>query len=158
MSSFLDSASMDLLQKKLDAVWMRQQVIAGNIANAATPGYKSKTVAFEAQLRQKLNATGVSDRSIQSALDRVQPTIVRQEGTEAREDGKGPGEVAPEMQRVRQQRVAPVEARAAEGHHRARGVDRQYERNRGERPHTRLDVELDDTGKAKAKARSASSQ
>jgi flagellar basal-body rod protein FlgB len=87
MSSFLDSASVDLLQKKLDAVWMRQQVIAGNIANAATPGYKSKTVEFEAQLRRQLNATGVSDRSILSALDRVQPTIVRQEGTEAREDG-----------------------------------------------------------------------
>jgi flagellar basal-body rod protein FlgB len=87
MSSFLDSASVELLQKKLDAVWMRQQVIAGNIANAATPGYKSKTVAFEAQLQRQLNATGSSDRSIQNALDRVQPTIVRQEGTEAREDG-----------------------------------------------------------------------
>lgn len=87
MSSFLESASVDLLQKKLDAVWMRQQVIAGNIANAATPGYKSKTVAFESQLQRQLNATGESDRSIRSALDRVQPTIVRQEGTEAREDG-----------------------------------------------------------------------
>ena len=87
MSSFLDNASVDLLQKKLDAVWMRQQVIAGNIANAATPGYKSKTVEFESMLARQLNATGASDRSIQNALDRVQPTIIRQEGTEAREDG-----------------------------------------------------------------------
>lgn len=87
MSSFLDSAGMELLQKKLDAVWMRQQVIAGNIANAATPGYKSKTVEFESLLVRQLNATGQSDRSILNALDRVRPTIVQQEGTEAREDG-----------------------------------------------------------------------
>lgn len=87
MSSFLDSASMELLQKKLDAVWMRQQVIAGNIANAATPGYKSRAVEFESLLERQLNATGASDRAIRSALDRVKPSIVRQEGTEAREDG-----------------------------------------------------------------------
>ena len=87
MSGFLDSASMELLQKKLDAVWMRQQVIAGNIANAATPGYKSKTVEFESMLERKLNATGDGDRSIRSALGQVQPTIVRQQGTETREDG-----------------------------------------------------------------------
>lgn len=87
MSGFLDSASMELLQKKLDAVWMRQQAIAGNIANAATPGYKSRTVEFENLLQRQLNATGESDRSIRNALDRVKPVIVRQEGTEAREDG-----------------------------------------------------------------------
>ena len=87
MSNFLDSASVELLQKKLDAVWMRQQVIAGNIANAATPGYKSKSLEFESLLEKRLSATGESDQSIRDALSRVQPTIVRQEGTEAREDG-----------------------------------------------------------------------
>jgi flagellar basal-body rod protein FlgB len=87
MSNFLESASMELLEKKLDAVWMRQQVIAGNIANAATPGYKSKSLEFESLLERKLSATGQSDQSIRKALDQVQPTIVRQEGTEAREDG-----------------------------------------------------------------------
>jgi len=87
MSNFLDSASIALLEKKLDAVWMRQQVIAGNIANAGTPGYKSKSVEFESLLETRLSVTGESDQSIRSALDHVQPTVVRQEGTVAREDG-----------------------------------------------------------------------
>jgi flagellar basal-body rod protein FlgB len=87
MSSFLESASLDLLEKKLDAVWMRQQVIAGNIANAATPGYKSKSLEFESLLNDKLSQTGTSDEDIQKALSEVQPVVVRQEGTAAREDG-----------------------------------------------------------------------
>lgn len=87
MSSFLESASVELLEKKLDAVWMRQQVIAGNIANAATPGYKSKTLEFESLLDQRLSQTGTSDDAIQQALKDVQPVVVRQEGTAAREDG-----------------------------------------------------------------------
>jgi len=87
MSSFLESASVELLEKKLDAVWMRQQVIAGNIANAATPGYKSKSLEFESLLDQRLSQTGTSDDAIKQALKDVQPVVVRQEGTAAREDG-----------------------------------------------------------------------
>lgn len=87
MSGFLNNASMELLEKKLDAVWMRQQVISGNIANAATPGYKSKSLEFESLLERRLTGAGKSDQSILNALDRTQPQVVRQEGTIAREDG-----------------------------------------------------------------------
>lgn len=87
MGDFLNNANMELLEKKLDAVWMRQKVISGNIANAATPGYKSKSLEFETMLDQRLSVTGENDRSIQDALNRVQPRIVQQEGTSAREDG-----------------------------------------------------------------------
>ncbi len=87
MSDFLNNASMELLEKKLDAVWMRQQVIAGNLANAATPGYKSKSLEFESLLERRLSGDGKSDHSILNALDRTQPQVVRQEGTTAREDG-----------------------------------------------------------------------
>jgi flagellar basal-body rod protein FlgB len=87
MSGFLNNASMELLEKKLDAVWMRQQVISGNIANAATPGYKSKSLEFESLLERRLAGAGKSDQSILNALDRMQPQVVRQEGTIAREDG-----------------------------------------------------------------------
>jgi len=87
MSGFLNNASMELLEKKLDAVWMRQQVISGNIANAATPGYKSKSLEFESLLERRLAVAGKSDQSILNALDRTQPQVVRQEGTIAREDG-----------------------------------------------------------------------
>lgn len=87
MSDFLNSASMELLEKKLDAVWMRQQVIAGNIANAATPGYKSRTLEFESLLQKRLSGNEASDQSILNALDQTRPQVVRQEGTTAREDG-----------------------------------------------------------------------
>ena len=38
---------VDTLGRGLDAAWMRNQVIAQNIANVNTPGYKSKRVDFE---------------------------------------------------------------------------------------------------------------
>ena len=87
MGDFLNNASMELLEKKLDVVWQRQQVISNNLANAATPGYKSKSLEFETVLDRQLSVTGKSDKSIQSALDRVNPKIIEQSGTTTREDG-----------------------------------------------------------------------
>jgi len=39
-----------LREKALDATWLRNEVIAQNIANVDTPGYKKSTVAFEEYL------------------------------------------------------------------------------------------------------------
>lgn len=39
-----------LREKTLDATWVRNEVIAQNIANVDTPGYKRSTVAFEEHL------------------------------------------------------------------------------------------------------------
>ncbi len=39
-----------LREKTLDAAWLRNEVIAQNIANVDTPGYKKSTVAFEEYL------------------------------------------------------------------------------------------------------------
>ena len=44
----------NLIQKTLDASWMRNEVITNNIANVNTPGYKSKSLAFEEEFRQAL--------------------------------------------------------------------------------------------------------
>jgi len=43
-----------LIQKTLDASWVRNEVITNNIANVDTPGYKSKSVAFEREFREAL--------------------------------------------------------------------------------------------------------
>ena len=43
-----------LIQKTLDASWMRNEVITNNIANVDTPGYKSKSVSFEREFREAL--------------------------------------------------------------------------------------------------------
>ncbi len=45
---------VNVLSKAADAAWTRNDVIANNIANVDTPGYKRQDVNFEAQLRQAL--------------------------------------------------------------------------------------------------------
>lgn len=38
---------MDYLKKGMDGLWARNSVIADNIANVDTPGYKAKNINFE---------------------------------------------------------------------------------------------------------------
>ena len=45
-----------LLQKSLDLREQRQQVIAGNVANAETPGYAKRTFEFEKRLQAVLKS------------------------------------------------------------------------------------------------------
>lgn len=52
------SRNSKLLEKALDAAWLRNEVISQNIANVDTPGYKSKTVAFEEHLSQAMEGRG----------------------------------------------------------------------------------------------------
>ena len=49
-----DSLTSELLQKALDGTWQRQRVIANNIANHETPGYKAGKVTFEKSLDQEI--------------------------------------------------------------------------------------------------------
>ena len=44
-----------VLEKSLDASWLRNETIAQNIANVDTPGYKRKTVAFEEYLSEAMD-------------------------------------------------------------------------------------------------------
>jgi flagellar basal-body rod protein FlgB len=46
--------NIDLMHRGLDAAWMRQSVIAHNIANADTPNFKVKHVEFESVMKQAL--------------------------------------------------------------------------------------------------------
>lgn len=45
---------VDVLGKAADASWVRNDVIANNISNVDTPGYKRQDVDFESQLRRAL--------------------------------------------------------------------------------------------------------
>ena len=60
----LTSNSMLMLQRSMGFLWDKQTCILNNIANAETPGYKTKYVTFEESLRQ----------AIQSAADDSKPT------------------------------------------------------------------------------------
>ncbi len=46
---------VNVLQKTADAAWARNDVLANNIANVNTPGYKRKDINFESQLRRALH-------------------------------------------------------------------------------------------------------
>lgn len=52
-----DNVNLNLLNKSLDGLWLRQQTTMENIANHSTPGYKSKTVDFESVLSANLKNT-----------------------------------------------------------------------------------------------------
>lgn len=54
----IDSTNLNLLNKSLDGLWLRQQVTMENIANFSTPGYKSKFVDFENLLKSEIESTG----------------------------------------------------------------------------------------------------
>lgn len=45
---------INVLDKAADAAWIRNEVLANNIANATTPGYKRQDVEFEAELKRAL--------------------------------------------------------------------------------------------------------
>lgn len=60
--NWLDGISVNLINKDLDGLWTRQQVISDNIANVETPGYKTKSVSFENQLRAQLADTSSGKR------------------------------------------------------------------------------------------------
>lgn len=60
------TSSLDLRAKALDAAWTRNEVIAQNIANVDTPGYKAKTVRFEEFLADALNKDGFKGNTTDS--------------------------------------------------------------------------------------------
>lgn len=76
-----------LLQKFLDVQSLRSQTIAGNIANADTPGYVAKEVEFEDFLRDAARDS-LKPRSERAGLDRMETArVVEQPITAVRLDG-----------------------------------------------------------------------
>ncbi len=57
--TMFDATRVPLLARALDAYAMRQKVIAENIANIETPGYKPKTVSFERELADAMNGAAL---------------------------------------------------------------------------------------------------
>lgn len=48
----------NILEKSLDASWLKMEINSQNIANNDTPGYNAKRVEFDEEFSQALNATG----------------------------------------------------------------------------------------------------
>lgn len=64
-----NSTEFKMMQKGLDMLWQKQQVISDNLANADTPGYKSKSVSFQNILSEEYY------RNHPEAIDDLTPTL-----------------------------------------------------------------------------------
>ena len=60
LEKIFDSPSQYLLNKGLDAASVRNKVIADNIANVDTPGFKRREVIFEENIQKVLENNNIS--------------------------------------------------------------------------------------------------
>lgn len=64
----LASQSINLLNKSLDGLWKRQEIISDNIANYETPGYKRKYVSFEDDLKAAVESGSAKNSEIKQKI------------------------------------------------------------------------------------------
>lgn len=91
LNDIFGSRAMDALEKGLGALALRHRVIANNIANVNTPGFKKSEVSFARELEAYLNAreagaagTGAGGATAQAAF---RPRVIRVDSRSARLDG-----------------------------------------------------------------------
>lgn len=82
----LDNMNINLLQKSLDGLWLKQRVISHNIANLDTPAYKTKTVAFEDVLAD-IQEKSENSKQLTEKLKEAKPEVVETDAAPLREDG-----------------------------------------------------------------------
>ncbi|HHT9126575.1 MAG TPA: flagellar basal body rod protein FlgB [Candidatus Brocadiia bacterium] len=73
---YLGDKQLGLLEKVIDASVIRHKVIANNIANVNTPGYKRLDTSFETELKAALKGSGSSD------ISSIKPKVVVAKNTE----------------------------------------------------------------------------
>ncbi len=69
---------INLLDKAMDAAWVRNEAIANNISNATTPNYKRQDVDFESELRKALKYNryeSMDDKVSNVRTSRLEPRI-----------------------------------------------------------------------------------
>lgn len=60
MSGWLDNSILTVLEKGLNASSLRQKVLADNVANVDTPGFKRSDVDFQQALNAALGTSGAT--------------------------------------------------------------------------------------------------
>ncbi len=84
MPSISNDNITNLLQTFLDVQSRRSQIIAGNIANADTPGFVAKELQFDDYLKR---AAQMSDEPNQNNFELGEPRVVEQTGNAVGLDG-----------------------------------------------------------------------
>jgi len=117
MINFLNDVKYNMMQKTLDATWDRMNIIAENIANKDTPGYKAKRLEFESILREKLKEPEQSPlhavrlrekifaqpprESKESIINSLKPVVYTDPSTQMRVDGNNVDEDHENLELVR---------------------------------------------------------
>lgn len=55
---------INILDKAIDASWVRNEVLSNNLSNATTPGFKRMDVRFESKLETELKKLGSVDKRV----------------------------------------------------------------------------------------------
>lgn len=84
--------NVGVLQKGLDASWLKNEVITNNIANVDTPGFKSSSVSFESAFKSALNgqsfaAKKTRQKHIDFKSQSMEATVTTNAGTSNGLDG-----------------------------------------------------------------------
>ena len=80
--------SISLMNKALDCLWKRQEVISNNLANVDTPGYKAQYVTFEDALKKSIEKSAVKGRqNIREAILNSPCEVLETQGRTERLDG-----------------------------------------------------------------------
>lgn len=95
----LQSPNSKLLESLLDASALRARVIAGNVANQNTPGFRRQVVRFEELLRD-----AVARKQAPTDIASIQPTVAEDTLTPGRADGNNVS-LELEMSAMRQNRL-----------------------------------------------------
>ncbi|MCK5706631.1 MAG: flagellar basal body rod protein FlgB [Candidatus Aureabacteria bacterium] len=77
----LNTTSINVMKKLMDCSAIRQKVIANNIANVETPGFKAKDVSFKGEFVNALKS-GEFDRAF-----RIEPVVIERNDLSLRNDG-----------------------------------------------------------------------
>ena len=87
--------SINILEKSMNASWMRNEAIVNNIANVDTPNYKRDIVKFENILDERMSSTSIEVKmthkkhlAIQSRnIENINPVIEKDLKSKYRKDG-----------------------------------------------------------------------
>ena len=74
---------INVLDKAADASWTRESLIANNIANADTPGYKRQDIDFQAALQKELGRykyESLDHKMLDVDLSKLNPNVYTDHG------------------------------------------------------------------------------
>ncbi len=92
MSGLIQDVTMDAMENYLTRLSKRQQVVASNIANIDTPGYKTKDISFYATLEELISEPASNLRNTRPEhmetwnLARAEPEVFEVPGLPMRPD------------------------------------------------------------------------